>query len=231
MAALRHSRTTSSHIARTHTHEHTHTHFSTQHVGSFFSIMRVPLLNTLIFWKTYIQINIGSGDHHRSTRLPISCPLTSDRMNSIGKIGSLALANGRECAGRTSDRIVPGNNGKITPRDHPMLQTNDQSNEVKKTQHSYKEPRIDQRMYQADIPLLQGRASNRAVTRGSSSPRAGENYTTKFRPLVQNSPLPSNPTKCIRDRCAVVPVMLVFNFVSLRRVHRKRIPAHDTADT
>ncbi|CAN0582471.1 unnamed protein product, partial [Ectocarpus sp. 12 AP-2014] len=38
--------------------------------------------------------------------------------------------------------------------------------------YPYKEPRIDQRMYQADIPALQGGDSNRAVTRGSSSPRA-----------------------------------------------------------
>lgn len=52
-----------------------------------------------------------------------------------------------------------------------MLQVSQQ--EVMKTHYPYKEPRIDQRMYQADIPALRGGDSNRAVTRGSSSPRAG----------------------------------------------------------
>lgn len=52
-----------------------------------------------------------------------------------------------------------------------MLQVSQQ--EVTKTHYPYKEPRIDQRMYQADIPALRGGDSNRAVTRGSSSPRAG----------------------------------------------------------
>eukprot|EP00752_Nemacystus_decipiens_P009884 g8817.t1 len=47
-----------------------------------------------------------------------------------------------------------------------------QVSEVKKTHYPYKEPRIDQRMYQAEIPAFQGTDSNRAVTRGSSSPRA-----------------------------------------------------------
>lgn len=56
-------------------------------------------------------------------------------------------------------------------QDHPMLQT-----EVKKstTHYPYKEPRIDQKMYQAEIPSLKAATSTRANTRGSSSPRIGE---------------------------------------------------------
>lgn len=97
-------------------------------------------------------------------------------MNSIGQGGSLSNG-GREAAGRGPGRLGSADNKISAPRDHPMLQTGNQSQEVKKTHYPYKEPRIDQRMYQAEIPRLQGRASNRAVTRGSSSPRAGETCT------------------------------------------------------
>lgn len=45
---------------------------------------------------------------------------------------------------------------------------------MKKVHFPYKEPRIDQRFFQAEIPPLKGRAPNRAVTRGSLSSRAGE---------------------------------------------------------
>lgn len=97
-------------------------------------------------------------------------------MNSLGQGGSLSNG-GREATCRGSGRLGAADNTISVPRDHPMLQTGNQSQEVKKTHYPYKEPRIDQRMYQAEIPRLQGRASNRAVTRGSSSPRAGEKYT------------------------------------------------------
>lgn len=97
-------------------------------------------------------------------------------MNSLGQGGSLSNG-GREAACRSSGRLGEADNTISVPRDHPMLQTGNQSQEVKKTHYPYKEPRIDQRMYQAEIPRLQGRASNRAVTRGSSSPRAGEKCT------------------------------------------------------
>lgn len=76
--------------------------------------------------------------------------------------------------------LVPGRvvaDGNAARGDHPMLQVS----EVKKTHYPYKEPRIDQRMYQADIPALQGGDSNRAVTRGSSSPRAGEGTYHRLR--------------------------------------------------
>ena len=48
------------------------------------------------------------------------------------------------------------------------------SREVKKIHFPYKEPRINPRLYQAEIPRLQGRAPNRAVTRDPLSPRVGE---------------------------------------------------------
>lgn len=96
-------------------------------------------------------------------------------MDLLGTGGN--ASNGvRESAGRGVERLVESNT-IASPRDHPMLQigsSSSQSQEVKKTHYPYKEPRIDQRMYQADIPVLQGGDSNRAVTRGSSSPRAGE---------------------------------------------------------
>lgn len=90
-------------------------------------------------------------------------------MDSIGP-GRKPSSNGAcESAGRASERLVADKN--TTRGDHPMLTGNQ---EVKKTHYPYKEPRIDQRMYQAEIPPLQGGNSNRAVTRGSSSPRTGE---------------------------------------------------------
>lgn len=73
-------------------------------------------------------------------------------------------------SGEDNRRYPRGGMVQIQQQDHPMLQT-----EVKKTTHyPYKEPRIDQKMYQAEIPSLKGRTSNRATTRGSSSPRVGE---------------------------------------------------------
>lgn len=90
-------------------------------------------------------------------------------MDAIGP-GRKTSSNGAcESAGRVSERLVAEKNA--TRGDHPMLTGNQ---EVKKTHYPYKEPRIDQRMYQAEIPPLQGGNSNRAVTRGSSSPRTGE---------------------------------------------------------
>lgn len=131
-------------------------------------------------------------------------------MNSLGQGGSLSNG-GREAAGRGSGRLGAAENTISAPRDHPMLQTGNQSQEVKKTHYPYKEPRIDQRMYQAEIPRLQGRASNRAVTRGSSSPRAGEKSTnicvmclkyvpcslSKLTPMSNDSCKPS----CQAERC------------------------------
>lgn len=96
-------------------------------------------------------------------------------MDSLGQNRSFASNGGRVSVVRGSERLVANDGVSVAPRDHPMLQTGNQSQqEVKKTHYPYKEPRIDQRMYQAEIPRLQGRASNRAVTRGSLSPRSGE---------------------------------------------------------
>lgn len=95
-------------------------------------------------------------------------------MNTFQHGDRLVFHSGRESAVRGSERLVANDSANIAPRDHPMLQTGNPSQEVKKTHYPYKEPRIDQRMYQAEIPRLQSRASNRAVTRGSSSPRIGE---------------------------------------------------------
>ena len=91
-------------------------------------------------------------------------------MDSIGQGG--VVSNGGREASRGTERRVDSK-VDLVPRDYPMLQGN-QSREVKKIHFPYKEPRIDQRMYQAEIPRLQGRAPNRAVTRGSLSPRVGE---------------------------------------------------------
>lgn len=122
-------------------------------------------------------------------------------MNSLGQGGSLSNG-GREAAGRGSGRLGAAGNTISAPRDHPMLQTGNQSQEVKKTHYPYKEPRIDQRMYQAEIPRLQGRASNRAVTRGSSSPRAGEKCTNicvmclKYVPCSLSKLTPTSKVSC-----------------------------------
>lgn len=96
-----------------------------------------------------------------------------ESMDTLGPVGKPPANGGLGSAGRGAERLVVDGNGNASPRDHPMLvQTNP---EVKtKTHYPYKEPRIDQRMYQAEIPMLQGGDSNRAVTRGSLSPRAGE---------------------------------------------------------
>lgn len=89
--------------------------------------------------------------------------------------GGKTSANGVcDLAGRVPGRLVV--DGTAARGDHPMLQVS----EVKKTHYPYKEPRIDQRMYQAEIPALQGGDSNRAVTRGSSSPRAGKMKYPRF---------------------------------------------------
>lgn len=96
-------------------------------------------------------------------------------MDSLGPGGTPSSNGACESAGRVSERLVA--DGSATRGDHPMLTGNQ---EVKKTHYPYKEPRIDQRMYQAEIPPLQGGDSNRAVTRGSSSPRAGENVSNWF---------------------------------------------------
>lgn len=89
-------------------------------------------------------------------------------MDSSGTSGKTASNGVCDLVGRMPGRLVAGSNA--ARGDHPMLQVS----EEKKTHYPYKEPRIDQRMYQAEIPALQGGDSNRAVTRGSSSPRAGE---------------------------------------------------------
>ncbi len=86
-----------------------------------------------------------------------------------GSSGKPSSNGSCESAGHASERLVA--DGNAARGDHPMLQVSQQ--EVTKTHYPYKEPRIDQRMYQADIPALRGGDSNRAVTRGSSSPRAG----------------------------------------------------------
>lgn len=88
-----------------------------------------------------------------------------------GKISSNGVNELARCA---PGRLVA--DGNAARGDHPMLQVS----EVKKTHYPYKEPRIDQRMYQAEIPALQGGDSNRAVTRGSSSPRAGKGVLTAW---------------------------------------------------
>lgn len=95
-------------------------------------------------------------------------------MDSSGTNGKTSSNGVCDLSGRVPGRLVA--DGNAARGDHPMLQVS----EVKKTHYPYKEPRIDQRMYQADIPPLQGGDSNRAVTRGSSSPRAGE---STFRPV------------------------------------------------
>lgn len=102
-------------------------------------------------------------------------------MDSLGPSGKTSSNGVRELAGRVPGRLVA--DGSAARGDHPMLQVS----EVKKTHYPYKEPRIDQRMYQAEIPPLQGGDSNRAVTRGSSSPRAGE---ANFRPTLSSGGVP-----------------------------------------
>lgn len=89
-------------------------------------------------------------------------------MDSAGPSGKTSSNGVCDPASRVPGRLVA--DGTAARGDHPMLQVS----EVKKTHYPYKEPRIDQRMYQAEIPALQGGDSNRAVTRGSSSPRAGK---------------------------------------------------------
>eukprot|EP00903_Cladosiphon_okamuranus_P013909 g12937.t1 len=89
-------------------------------------------------------------------------------MDSPGPSGKSSSNGVFEQAGRAPGRLVADGTAAAGRGDHPMLQVS----EVKKTHYPYKEPRIDQRMYQAEIPALQGGDSNRAVTRGSSSPRA-----------------------------------------------------------
>lgn len=95
-------------------------------------------------------------------------------MDSLAQSGRISSNGDRGSAAHSTEKLIGNQNANVPPRDHPMLQTAHQ--EVKKTHYPYKEPRIDQRMYQAEIPCMQGRSSNRAVTRGSSSPRTGERH-------------------------------------------------------
>lgn len=95
-------------------------------------------------------------------------------MNSSGEDESMFGRSERDLAGQTTAKAMGDAIVGRVQQDHPMLQTAHQHQEVKRTHYPYKEPRIDQKMYQAEIPRLQGRTSNRAITRGSSSPRAGE---------------------------------------------------------
>lgn len=94
-------------------------------------------------------------------------------MDSLAQGGRISSNGDRGSVGHNTEKLIGSQNANVTPRDHPMLQTAHHQ-EVKKTHYPYKEPRIDQRMYQAEIPSMQGRSSTRAVTRGSSSPRTGE---------------------------------------------------------
>ena len=91
-------------------------------------------------------------------------------MDSIGQEG--VVSNHGHEASRGTERRVD-NKVNLVPRDYPILRGN-QSREVKKIHFPYKEPRINQRLYQAQIPRLQSPAPNRAVMRGSLSPRVGE---------------------------------------------------------
>ena len=90
-------------------------------------------------------------------------------MDSIGQ--RRVVSNGGREASRGTERRGDSK-VDVVPRDYPKSQGN-QSREVK-IHFPYKEPRINQRLYQADIPRLQGRAPNRAVTRDSLTARVGE---------------------------------------------------------
>lgn len=91
-------------------------------------------------------------------------------MNTCRDSKSMLSRNDNHVVGRGTGKLVNDTAGRAK-HGHTMLQT--ARKEVKKTHYPYKEPRIDQKMYQAEIPPLQGRNSSRASTRGSS-PRAGE---------------------------------------------------------